>query len=248
MTKGTAQQWLTWANDPPDQPIPGRYPPHSFLARLKSPPPGYNTENALAKISANAEDYARSKHPGPEGHAAWLQAVILAQRLFNAEHCQGGYGWSITASSDAMFELLPQAFRRERSQPATAGPAHIPAREDPQPKGGELIPERLFPDHAFRTAASRNLRLMRLTMTPTALASLRETLKSSRLVRHTAFDDTPSPKGAVPAHAATYRGVPIAVHRELQNQLLAEYTNGSLQYHTLDENHRMVNEPFPRTG
>ena len=249
MNNGTAEQWLRWASGPSGQPIPGQHPPRTFLSRLKSPPGGYDTETALARISASAEEYARCKHPGTEGHAAWLQAVVLAQRLFNAQHCQGSYGWSITASSDAMYELLPQAFPRERSRP---GPAHrppnTPAREDHQPKGGDLIPERLFPDHAFRTAANRNLQMMRLTMTPAALDSLRETLKNSRLVRHTAFDDTPSPKGTVPAHAATYRGVPIAVHRDLQDQLLTEYTNGSLQYHTLDENHRIVNEPFPRTG
>lgn len=241
MSNGTAQQWLDWASGPPRTPRPGAYPPRQFLNRLKTPPPDYNAEKALARISANAEDYARSKHPGPEGHAAWLQAVILAHRLFNAEHSQGAYGWSITAASDAMYQLMPGAF-----QPSSkAATGTLPA--DPRPQGGELMPEKLFPDHAFHAAAAQNRLLMRLTMAPAALEHLRQLIQRHNLARHTLFDNTSSPKGAVPSHAATYRGVRVAVHRQMNSRFLAEYTDGSLRYHELDDRYRVTNELLPNS-
>lgn len=244
MSNSTAQQWLHWASGPPELPPPAEYPPRSFLNRLKTPPPSYNSEKALARISANAEDYALSKHPEPDGHAAWLQAVILAHRLFNAEHGQGAYGWSITAASDAMYELLQGAFQAPRKT-ATLPSRPQPRTPDPRPQGGELMPEKLFADDAFRHAAAQNRQLMRLTMTPAALEHLRQLVKRGNLERHTVFEDTPSPKGAVPSYAATYRGVQIAVHRQMESQFLAEYTDGSLRYHELDGRYRVINEPLP---
>ena len=233
---------MAWASAKENADPPATRPPAGFLESLRNPPKSLNTKRALTRISAYASDYANSGEPGPGGHAAWLQAVILAHALYNAEHGQGDYGWDDTAASDAMTALLPKAL-------APKNPAPTPSRHPgtaPAPPSGELMPEKLFPDHAFQHAAETGRHLMRLTMSPQALEHLRATIQRSNLVRHTAFDDTPSHRGAVPAHAATYRGIRIAVHREMTAQFLAEYTNGSLRYHKLDERFRIVNEPGHR--
>lgn len=57
------------------------------------------------------------------------------------------------------------------------------------------------------------------------------------MIRSTGFSDKPSPKGAVPAHSARYRGVDIDTTRAMNHQLLVEYTDGSVQHIPLDHNH-----------
>lgn len=115
-----------------------------------------------------------------------------------------------------------------------------------QHEGGELMPERLFPDHAFADAARTNRKVMRIILGPPSLEWLRRELTTKRWVRHTAFDDRPSPKGAVPDYSARYRGIELTTHRQMEGQFLAEFTDGSLQYYKLDECHHVMQPEGPR--
>ena len=240
MTDPTTQDWLKWTNADKASHPPAPHPDHAFLSALRNPTGHIYTGRTLARIASQGYAYALDQPKHRQGNATWLQALILAHQLFNADHGQGDYGFTDTEASDAMVALLPGAFPPAREPAASHGPT--PHRTPT----GELIPERLFPDHAFRTAADTGRQLTRLTVSPEALQHLRNTLRTHGLTRHTDFKDTPSVKGAVPAHAATYRSVRVATHRQMQDQFLAEYTDGSLTYHQLDDTYRVIQATGPR--
>lgn len=108
------------------------------------------------------------------------------------------------------------------------------------------MPEKLFPDHAFAQAVNTNRKIMRLVLAPGDLEYLKDQLAARRLTRHTAFDNTPSPKGAVPARLCRYRGADVITHNSMKDQFLAEFTNGSVQYYDLDDKRRALSTPrFP---
>ena len=83
---------------------------------------------------------------------------------------------------------------------------------------------------AFASARNSGRTVMRLMMHPKALEQFQETLRKTGMARTTGFDPAPSPPGLVPAYAARYRGVPLATARELEGRMLAEYTDGSVEY------------------
>ena len=122
--------------------------------------------------------------------------------------------------------------RRRKTEPGSnpAKPDTCSRKNRTPGTPGNWTPTGCIPDRAFTSARNSRRTVMRIMMHPKALAQLHETLRKTGMARTTGFDPAPSPPGLVPAYSARYRGVPLATARELEGRMLAEYTDGSVEY------------------